>query len=270
MYDNFDYEYDRWMERLVEEEEIATAMEKQNVQPQDKANYDKWCAQFPEWPWMSASEKKKIKVKFQQERKRMQKMKSLDELTCLHSHTPTPLTTSGTCVVNFTTPNYSLGSCTVTAPNMYYTGSIGPAGMQWVAMEQKEETEITMHDHTEENQRYHLNRRLNNTVSDKRQELKKVFNIEALNFPETVKEAKELIAKGWLQVNGKDEERFSYDPWYYHVEFRDPAKPKDQDGYEKATEAMDVAKTAATDDIAILAPAEGLKSLREFESKTFH
>jgi len=51
----------------------------------------------------------------------------------------------------------------------------------------------------------------------------------------------------------------------YGIHWRDPAVKEDQDGYDAAMKELKETATKTLDEIAVYAPAEGLKALNKFE-----
>lgn len=104
---------------------------------------------------------------------------------------------------------------------------------------------------------------------------RKEFHIDAPQGPKTLTEALELIKAGKFTAPTKEVDdakaKTAWDyRWYRQIDWRDPSEAKDQDGYDKATEAMDKARRDTRDAIMALTPKEGLDALNAFKAMTFH
>lgn len=119
-----------------------------------------------------------------------------------------------------------------------------------------------------ETRKYLLNR-LNTLESEKYVAAEEKF-LPVTEMPKTGKELKDAIANGWLVTNAKDDTKFNWDSPLHYLEFVDPAKPRDRDGYEKAVALVAKAKTEAKDTIMVLPHADGLAALKAFEGTTYH
>ena len=136
---------------------------------------------------------------------------------------------------------------------------------------QKEE-EVMNINYDLQTQRRHLNDRLYGIVENKIAKLRVEFHLSDDEAPKTPSEYLKRIADGKFTVP-TDEDwkrcRWNFDG-YYGIRFRDPKAEADQDGFDAATEALYSARQKVEDEIAILEPAQALKSVQEFETATFH
>lgn len=82
-----------------------------------------------------------------------------------------------------------------------------------------------------------------------------------------IDDALERIKAGKIKVTPKSE-RKAWDSMWEHIRFRE--HEADQAGHDKAHEAMSAARNTVRQDIAILEPVKGLKSVRDFAKESFH
>lgn len=128
---------------------------------------------------------------------------------------------------------------------------------------------------TADKQRDYLIDRLYSTASEKKDEARKAFNIENMAAPEDAIELVKRIKDGLYVVDEDAIKSAKKDRWFYAgpffgLKWRDPAKPADEDGYEKTRDAINAAEQKAQDEIKIFSPEKGLETLRAFEAATFH
>lgn len=121
----------------------------------------------------------------------------------------------------------------------------------------------------------YLSSRLYDEYRLKDKELEKAYHIHDDEMPATVKEAVERIKSGKFTPpdekldEEKSKESWNY-RWYQHLTWRDPAFPKDKDGYEKAEKVLLAARNETSDIIKVLSEEKGLEALNAFKAKTFH
>lgn len=132
--------------------------------------------------------------------------------------------------------------------------------------QKKEET--TMRTETE-NQRSYLDARLSVIRNDMENALKKHFGLMNDEAPETSKDLVKRIQDGKFVLPKDREDCYAGDA-HWSIIWRDPAVKEDQEGYDAAYAKLRAAYKVARDDINILPPEEGLKTLRAFEATTFH
>lgn len=113
----------------------------------------------------------------------------------------------------------------------------------------------------------------------KTQELKADFNMSDDDAPKTPGEFKDRVSKGLVtfRCGGndlKDDQKFPYNDWDESLRWRDPSKPKNSEGYEKATTKLGESLKDYTTRVLVLQnPEDGLKVLEEFKAlptSTFH
>jgi hypothetical protein len=92
------------------------------------------------------------------------------------------------------------------------------------------------------------------------------FHLFDEDRPATPKELAERITAGRFIVDKDRWEKKNYSPIDL-FQWRDPAKPADQEGYDAFVKEVDKEKTTAYQDIVISDPAKGLEVLRAFTSK---
>lgn len=88
--------------------------------------------------------------------------------------------------------------------------------------------------------------------------------------PKTGKELKAAIANGWLVADVKDDYTFGWNSPNQFLEFRDPAKPHDRDGFKAAVKAIEDGRRNTKDAIMVLPADGGLAALKAYEGTTFH
>lgn len=130
---------------------------------------------------------------------------------------------------------------------------------------------------TEQSQRRYLNHRLDQAAFQKRSEFDKTFCMNDDDPPASPKEMMERIAAGKFTIDQiKDDEGNLLNKFPHYttasraLNWRDPAKPADQKGYDAALNKMYAERTKTLDTISVMPPADGLAALRAFESSTIN
>lgn len=120
---------------------------------------------------------------------------------------------------------------------------------------------------------------LRTTYYVKTEELRGDFNMSDDETPKTPGEFKDRISKGLVTFrNGgndlKDDQKFPYGDYIQSLRWRDPSKPKNSEGFDKATSKLgDSLKDYTTKVLVLQNPEDGLKVLEEFKAlptTTFH
>jgi hypothetical protein len=108
----------------------------------------------------------------------------------------------------------------------------------------------------------------------KRNDLRKAFNLDDDANPTTLKDFFARIKDGKYTITSDEKElnreRWSLDSVVEEITWRDPTRIEDEDGYEAASELLRNALNDVSDEIIVKTPEAGLESLRAFQAKTFH
>lgn len=113
----------------------------------------------------------------------------------------------------------------------------------------------------------------------KTEDLRSDFNMTDDETPKTPGEFKDRISKGLVTFRGggndlKDDQKFPYGDYIQSLRWRDPSKPKNSEGYEKAVSKLgESLKAYTTRTLVLQNPEDGLKVLEEFKAlptTTFH
>lgn len=119
-------------------------------------------------------------------------------------------------------------------------------------------------DITVEQQRIgYLQGRIRDVSYTKTDELTKTFALLDDPTPTNGQELVERILAGKYVIPSNEKKRYGYAQ--DQITWRDPAKKADREGYDKAFNALEDARTAANDIIMIGSPADGLAALQAFE-----
>lgn len=110
---------------------------------------------------------------------------------------------------------------------------------------------------------------------EKRDDLRKAFNLIPDNTPETLKDFIQRIKDGKFVTDLTEKEQAERTFWctermLEEIEWRDPARKEDQPGFDAANELLTNALNDVSDEIIVKTPEQGLESLRAFQAKTFH
>lgn len=129
-------------------------------------------------------------------------------------------------------------------------------------------------DSIELRQRSRLENRLWSLYQKKVRELEEKFNINSDPRPRTYRdlikriEEKKYVIHDYLEKMSDEELKNIF--WFGSpldaFEWRDPSRVKDEEGFGKAFAELKTAYENTLDDISVLPVAEGLKSLRKFQS----
>lgn len=108
----------------------------------------------------------------------------------------------------------------------------------------------------------------------KRMEMRKTFNLDDDAAPTTLKDFFARIKDGKFIIPTDEKElsreRWNTDAVVDEIEWRDPARLEDQDGFDAAMKLLNTAYNDVSDEIIVKTPEAGLESLRAFQAKTFH
>ena len=131
--------------------------------------------------------------------------------------------------------------------------------------------EANMYHRTEtENQRHHLRDRLHGVYHDKKTDLRRHFHLDDDPSPKTPQELVDRIKAGQYVLLKNHEGWESWMGPYSGIRWRKPDVVEDLEGYLASEAVLDVARVQAKDGLIVLPVEEGLKTLREFEAKTFN
>ena len=122
-----------------------------------------------------------------------------------------------------------------------------------------------------QDQRKYLERRLGEVYNDRREGLEAKFGLTDDNSPVGPTELAERIAAGKFIIRGtgddaKNAERYRYWSAYDLIQWRDPAKKADQDGFDAARKDLKAKRQAALDTIKIDDPKAGLDAIKALEA----
>jgi hypothetical protein len=133
-----------------------------------------------------------------------------------------------------------------------------------------------------ERQKNYLSNSLSSAYWTKDAELMEAFNLNGVTPPRSPKEFVEFIkdgkfefVKNYLNDDGSWRDDVNH-PYFYdnnithYMNWINPDKVPDLEGYRAASKKMNEAKTKADRKIVVGEPAEGLAALEEFEAATFH
>lgn len=114
----------------------------------------------------------------------------------------------------------------------------------------------------------HLADRLETIRSKKYRELEKAYGLRDDDAPATPNELLKRIADGKFYIPEDRKNDRNYDPLRYFL-WRDPSVKKDPDGFNKAFETLDAAKTKVEDAIYVKSSFDALAAVEDFESTQF-
>lgn len=173
------------------------------------------------------------------------------------------------------TPTYSLDCCVEAAPV--------PQAQKACKKQEKKMYEFDSYEMSEnERQKNYLSNSLSNSYWNKDADLMREFNLNGVQPPQSPKEFVDFIKDGKFKFvkNGlnddgtwRDDENHPYfgsGNIYQFINWIDPDKTPDYEGYREASKKMGEAKTKADRKIVVGTPADGLAALEEFEAATFH
>lgn len=119
-----------------------------------------------------------------------------------------------------------------------------------------------------ERTRDHFSSRIHDEKYKKERELSETFAMYDMDRPTTAKELTNRISKGLFILNDQHKDTYTYDPMSY-IQWRDPAKPKDEEGFRAACTKLQAAAQDA-EDLLLGSPADqALKILNDFKAQTF-
>jgi len=133
--------------------------------------------------------------------------------------------------------------------------------------EQEKENEMDAFVREEQNQRSYLERRMWSIAEEKSRAARALFYIDGDAVPESWPELLDRIAKGQFVYDQKSADLHgpSYSPFAY-VEWRDPTRTADRDGFEAFRKKLSVATEDAKDKIRVLMPDQGLEALEALKA----
>jgi hypothetical protein len=117
--------------------------------------------------------------------------------------------------------------------------------------------------------------RANMASYEKRDELRKAFNLIPDDEPVTIKDFVQRVKDGKFVTDLTEKEQaerkfYCLDRMLEEIEWRDPARVEDQEGFDAANVLLTKALNDVSDEIIVKTPEAGLESLRAFQAKTFH
>ena len=141
-----------------------------------------------------------------------------------------------------------------------------------VQEQKQEENNMDMFARQEQEQRDYLERRLEAEQYSKDDEARQVFYMDGDSYPGTWEELLQRIKDGKFvyseaKAKAQEENLSLYGPFGF-VEWRDPNKPADKEGYKAFVKKFHAAHNDARDQIRVLSPAEGLTALETFKALT--
>jgi hypothetical protein len=154
-----------------------------------------------------------------------------------------------------------------------YGRTYGYNGTGWIEINTQENNMYTQTGtQTIDTERRYLSNRLNTIRDEKVSAAYNHFNVGYYPTPKNGKELKEWLANGRVKVADRleDDHSFAYNSPYHYLEFFDPDKKRDEEGYHKTCDTIYADVTPVKDAIAIFEPTEALKAVQEFEKKTYH
>lgn len=124
----------------------------------------------------------------------------------------------------------------------------------------------------EANSLTYLGERSYSIYHSKRIDMKRQFGLLDDEAPKNAKEFLDRIASGKYVIPADKMDKPNYGEYTRFIEWRDPAKVKDQAGYDAAEKKLEAIKTKAEDTITLFTsdPAKQLAALQEFESATIN
>ena len=118
-----------------------------------------------------------------------------------------------------------------------------------------------------QDQRKYLTNRLQEVYNEKRDSLEATFGLIDDEPPTTAKEMLERIEAGKFVIKGLDKPDRWFE-WYSAIQWRDPAKKADKDGFEAARKALKAERQKVLDIIKIDEPKAGLEAIKALEAWT--
>lgn len=117
-----------------------------------------------------------------------------------------------------------------------------------------------------QDQRKYLERRLQEVYSDKREGLEATFGLFDDDCPTSVTDLAERLKEGKYTLRTGDKYQFWH--WTDLIQWRDPAKKQDHDGFKAALEELKALKQKSLDIIKIEDPKAGLDAVKALEAWT--
>jgi hypothetical protein len=128
---------------------------------------------------------------------------------------------------------------------------------------------ISEHTPIEVQQRQRLAERLYTVYREKTADLRRLYGLDDDVLPRTANEFIQRIKDGKFVIREDRGDKDTSSPTQY-ISFRDPAKKRDELGYNAAAKKLDEALASAKDEIMILPVEQGLKTLQGFQAKVFN
>lgn len=124
-----------------------------------------------------------------------------------------------------------------------------------------------------QDQRKYLERRLFEVYADKRDPLESLFGLLDDHAPQTPAELAARIADGKFTIRGTGDDTKNAAHYRYWgaaelIQWRDPAKKADMDGFKAAKDALKAERQKALDIIKIDDPKSGLEAIKALEAWT--
>lgn len=149
------------------------------------------------------------------------------------------------------------------------------ASMEALAPKKKENTmnfanivEMSESIPTDQIQKSYLTQELRDSLYRKSEEAQIFFGLENDKSPKTAKELVARITSGMYVLPSEDKDgETNYTPYVVErIQWRDPAKVKNEDGYKAFKKTLEAAKRDAERAIVIKTPDEGLAAVVAFEA----
>ena len=121
-----------------------------------------------------------------------------------------------------------------------------------------------------QDQRKYLGKRIEEVYYEKRGPLEATFGLNDDEAPRDPKELKDRLDSGKYIIRGLDKDADCYR--YFHaselIQWRDPARKADQDGFEAARKALKAVRQEAVDVAKLKSIDEGFEQLKKLEAWT--
>jgi hypothetical protein len=134
--------------------------------------------------------------------------------------------------------------------------------------EEKKEKNMNDFDQTEAGvAKYHLKRTISRYADAVIDGYRAQYNLDDEKTPDTAADLVARITAGkYVFTSEEDSKRHTWGNPIGYIQWRDPAKVKDEAGYEKAVKALKKDLGSALNQIIVLTPAQGLDALNAFET----
>lgn len=175
------------------------------------------------------------------------------------------------------TQAYAVTTFPLTTSSFATTG----LGLNWTYPINKEEGNIPMNYATAtvqaattetQDQRKYLERRLQDVYSQKRDGLEAAFGLVDDEAPNGPGELSERLKEGKFTIRGLDKDKgatqFNYWCWFDLIQWRDPSRKEDAEGFKKAVDELKALRQKSLDSIKIEDVKAGLDAVKALEAWT--